>query len=639
MSTDSEDSNRPVIYSFDEFEIDLAGETLSRSGERLNINRRMFQVLCLLIERQGEIVAKDEFFEKVWNGNFVEENNLTVTIRSLRKVLGDDAKLSRFIENIPRKGYRFIAAVERKGSVSKTRPEVVLSRETTDKPPKTIPSGQNRVFRLVTAAAAILIIALLAFAAIEYRGVFSESDNAGRRINSVAVLPFESVNADSEYVASGLTDGLISRLSKVQGLRVIDRNSSSAFKDKRFDPIEIAAELNVGSAVRGRIEQNGEVVILNVEFVELPGNTSLWRQQFRRGSAELYAIQEEVSQAIIERTLAPAVNSLAQPPNRDPEAFKLFIKGQYFLNKRENSDLMKAIEYFKSAVDIDPAFSDAYVGLANAYTLASVPKLGVTIEGKNSMIRSLIKKALEIDPNNGDASAASAINKCYYEWDWEGAENDYRRAIALSPGSARAHHWYAEFLGMQGRFDESFTQYDQAAALDPLSLPVKTDQAFNYYYAQDYDSAIANLNKIHAANPGYEHTYQFLAEVYIQQGNFPEAINEVEKLFSIQSERGEGSPRDLEKARIYVAKLRKGFEISGERGYWQAELTYGVDPLYERAVAYAKLGDSDRAFMYLERALKERNSAMVWLKVTPELAGLRADPRFSDLLRHVGLTP
>ncbi len=621
-------SSDPRYYRFAEFELDALEETLSVDGSPLSLNRRTFQVLLLLLKRRGEVVAKQEFFEQIWAGSFVEDNNLTVAITALRKAIGDNPKQPRFIENLPRRGYRFIAPVT---AVAENPTEDAASQE------EEITSGsRSGRSRLIARIVAVCLLALIVIAGVGYTGLFpSAGSPASERITSVAVLPFQYQSDDSAYLADGLTEGVIKNLSGFPQLRVVDKNSANQYRNTEKDLAAIGRELNVRGIVTGKIERDGDVMIVTSELRDESNNVQVWKQQFRRRTSDIFAVQQEISKAIAQTLeLAPADN-VARRQSVDAEAFDLYLKGRYHLNKRTGPDFLKARDLFKAAIDRDPTFAKAYVGLADAYTLGAFPEL--SNEEKNAMIRSAIEKALEIDDTLGDAYAGLAINKCYYEWDFAGAEKDYRRAIELDPNNATAHHWYAEFLAMQGRFDESFAEYDRAQALDPLSLPIKTDMALSHYYAGDVDKAIAMLIRIKDVHPDYRQTYVFLEFAYSEKGLFNEATEMMERENSLRAVLGERKPALVEGYRAFIVKLRAIAKTDGAEGFWRAMLkTPGsIPPIYSAAI-HAKAGDRNGAFAELERGIKLRDTGMVWIMVQPELEGLRSDPRYVDMLRRVG---
>ncbi len=622
------------FYRFGEFEVDIVDETLRREGEKVNISPRMFQVLLLLLQRSGEIVTKDEFFEKIWDGAFVEDNNLTVAVRGLRKALQDDAKQARFIENLPRKGYRFIAPVS-VGSLPtvRSRPDdknVLL----TGADPGHVPNSR-RPFRKVFAVSALVLIIIISIAAVSYRGYWNTPSAVYARVDSIAILPFKSADPNSEYLADGLTDGIINGLSKLSGARVIDRNSTIQFKGKTIDPARISSDLNVGSIVTGQIEQFDGSLVISAELIDLDGSSRPWKRQFRRTEAELFATQQEIVNELLEY-LTPG-NSAAKPEAaRDPKVFELYMKGQYYLDRRAESDFKLSVGYFKQTIDLDPTFARAYVGLSEAYTLGAFVDLKFAPGEKNALIRATIQKALDIDPNLGEAYASRAINRCYYDWDFAGAESDYRRAIELVPSNATAHHWYAEFLSMQGRFEESYREYDKAISLDPLSMAIKTDLAVAHFYARDYDGSMEMLKKVKTIDPDFLRTESYIFWIHRLRGEYEMAIDCLERFISMEAKNGIREDKKVVMDRING--LRKQLAQNGAAGFWRANSEmYGPDN-YQPSLAIAQLGDKDKAFALLEAAFKERSSGLVWLKVEPLLDPLRNDPRFEDLMRRVGFT-
>lgn len=645
MPSPNKEFEPPVrSYRFGDFELDISEDTLRKEGENLNINRRMFQVLLLLVQRRGEIVTKQEFFEKVWEGSFVEENNLTVTIAALRKVLGDDSRHATYIENLPRKGYRFIAQVG-VGSLPTTSDDVAhgptetrngIRVPTAFSPPPTSRRSGWRVTGTVTAC----IFIALTIAAVGYKGYRASSASTAHHVDSIAILPFKSGDPGNDYLSDGITDGVINSLSHLSSVRVIDRNSAFQYKDKPVDPAEVCRELNVQSLVTGQIEKVDDTLIITVELTDMAPNSRPWRQQFRHSKGEIYAIQQEIVQAIARDVLSEKTeqnqNRASNRPTSNPEAYDLYLKGRYYWNKRSNQDLLRSVELFRAAIDKDPTFAKAYVGLANAYALAKLQPLGIGDEERVALAQGAAKKALEIDDNIGEAYAVIGINKVYHDWDLAGAESYYLRALELNPNDATSHHWYAELLSMEGRFDESYRQYEFALLLDPLSLPIRTDMGLAHYYAHDHDTAIEILNKAKELDPEYGRTYRFLAFAYREKEMFNESAGCVEKLSALQFQQGERSREFYDLMMRYAAGLRNASAEAGAKGFWQAELRSGPPGAIYRAVAYSKLGETDKAFEFLETAFKEHQTGMVWLKVTPEFDNIRSDPRYQDLLRRVG---
>lgn len=637
-SLNGESKSSTRFYRFGDFELDVSAESLLRNGEKLNINRRMFQVLYLLVDRSGEIVTKNEFFEKVWNGSFVEDNNLTVTITALRKILGDDAKQARFIENLPRIGYRFVARVDldSTSAINEVKREGPTGVE---QPIKELTSttGFRRWGRAAAVGVVALLLVVLTVAAVRYEMLWTSAASTSSQGDSIAVLPFEIREANNEYLADGLADGLIDSLSRVPGLRVIDRHSSFQYKNKTIDPGAVGRDLNVRSIVTGQIEEIDDTLIITTELTDVTSTSRPWRTQYRRKKSELFTIQQEIFQAIMRDLLSNPDNRLqSRRPTDNAEAYDLYLKGRYYWNKRNETDIRRSIELFRSAIDKDPTFAKAYVGLGNAYSIADLSPQGIGQDERIVLSTATIKKALEIDDTIGDAYAVLGINKVFHEWDLAGAEVSYKRAIELNPNDATTRHWYAEMLSMQGRFEESYIQYDLALALDPLSLPIRTDMAFARYYAKDFDAAIELLNKAKQLNPEYGRTYEFLMFAYREKELFIDAVNCLEKRNDILLLNGEITQQGHDLGSKFVKELRDAAIRNEPKQFWQAELTGGPpDPIY-KAFASSKLGQNDKAFEFLETAFKSRSTGMIWLKVQPELEALRSDPRYNDLLRRIG---
>jgi TolB-like protein/DNA-binding winged helix-turn-helix (wHTH) protein/Flp pilus assembly protein TadD len=642
IASPSDSPETTSFYLFGEFKMDLTDESLWQNGEKLRINRRSFQVLRLLIERAGQIVTKQEFFHTVWADAFVEDNSLTVTMTALRKILGDDYKQPKFIENLPRKGYRFIGEVK---TVSDESPiaqveEKNIVAPTADVGKKTVSNSKNRK-ALIGLFAAFLIF-LLAVLGFKYFGSsqsqFISINNL--QIKSVAVLPFENQNPDTEYLSDGLTESVINNLSGLSNLRVISRNSVFQYKNKQTDSMTIGRELNVGAVLTGRFVQRGDDLTINAELTDARDNKQIWGRQYNRQTSDAFALQQEIardiSDALRSKLSGEEKMRLAKSETDSPEAFQLYLKGRYQWNKRTAESFRIAVDFFNQAIEKDPTYALPYVGLANCYLSVNY-KYVITREERVAMVKAAANKALEIDPKlDGEVHAVLAINSHFNEWDWANADREYKLAVELSPNYATAHHWYAEFLATEGRFDESFAEYQRALELDPLSLAVKTDLGLNYYYARQFDRAAEYLKKLKESEPNYLRTYVFLAMVYKKKEMFEEAIAEDDRAYTLN-----GS--DLQMLASRKTALENAFKTAGAKGYWQKvldlefDLQSGKPNPVTMAKIYSELGERDKAFELLEKGYSERSPLLVWLKVSPEFDGIRSDSRFTDLMRRVGL--
>ena len=648
------------LHSFDEFEMDCKEETLCRNGEKLRINRRSFQVLRLLVERAGEIVTKQEFSETVWADTFVEDNSLTVTMTMLRKILGDDYKQPKFIENLPRKGYRFIAEVEvcekkpeiKSLKIEESAAEVEVERlgdeAATTFQPLPVKSRQPplKVNRFILVG--ILGVCLLILFTVAGFNYFRSSSQktaqvSAAKIESIAVLPFENQNSDTEYLSDGLTESLINSLSGLSNLRVISRNSVFQYKGKSVDSATIGRELNVRTILTGRFIQHGDDLIVSAELTDMRDDKQIWGRQYNRQAADVFALQQQIIRDISEILRAKTSGEdqrIAKRETDNPEAFRLYLKGRYYWNKRTDEGFEKAVDFFNQALEKDPTFALAYVGLANCY-LSGNFNFTDTYPKRVAMVQAAMQKALEIDDTLGEAYAVLAINNCFYKWDFTGAEIEYKRAIELNPNYATAHHWYAELLAMEGRFDESFAEYKRALELDPLSLAINTDFGLNYYYARQPELAINHLNKLKEIDANYARTYLFLGQIYKAENMFEESIAAYNKYTALSGDKlgmGGDLPESVKKNQMLGDTSKK----SGAKGYWEKLLEISLESknfeTVQKAVIYAKLDERDKAFEFLEKALNERTATLLWLKVSPELDSLRDDPRFPDLVRRVGLS-
>jgi tetratricopeptide (TPR) repeat protein len=392
----------------------------------------------------------------------------------------------------------------------------------------------------------------------------------------------------------------------------------------------------------GRFVQRGDDLMIKAELTDLRDNKQIWGKQYNRQTSDAFALQQEIardiSDALRSKLSGEEKIRLAKSETDSPEAFQLYLKGRYQWNKRTGESSNKAVDFFNQAIEKDPTYALPYVGLANCYLSVNY-KYVITREERVAMVKAAANKALEIDPKlGGEVHAVLAINSHFNEWDWEGADREYKLAVELSPNYATAHHWYAEFLATQGRFDESFAEYQRALELDPLSLAIKTDLGLNYYYARQFDRAIEYLKKLKELDPNYMRTYVNLATVYKKKGMFEEAIAEDNRAYTLGG-------TDLQMLAARKTALGNAFKTAGAKGYWRKvidlefDLQSGKPHPVTLAKLYSELGERDKAFELLEKGYSERSPLLVWLKVSPEFDGIRSDSRFTDLMSRVGFTP
>jgi serine/threonine-protein kinase len=466
-----------------------------------------------------------------------------------------------------------------------------------------------------------------------------------KQIESIAVMPFvnESGNADTEYLSDGMTETLIGSLSQLPNLNVKARSSVFRYKGKEIDAQTIGKELNVQAILTGRVLQRGEQLILNLELVDAKTENVIWSEQYTRKQSDLVSLQSEiardVSTKLRTRLSGAEQNQIAKNYTANTEAYELYLKGRYQWNKRTAESVKKAIEYFNQAIEKDPSYALAYTGLADSYSeltwYDNQPSKEVYPKAKAAALR-----ALELDDQLAEAHTALGQAKTYSDWDFAGAEIEYRRAIELNPNYPVAHYYYAEMLSQLGRHDEAVAEATRAMELDPLSPIVKVVLGAMYDEAGRIDEAIEFMRKAIEADKDFAPLRREIVYSYERKGMFDEAINEWQTAEMLA---GRLSAEDaLRRAAI----LRESYRKSGAKGYWQGRLELlnedakrgNVSPA-EFAAIYSFLGDKEKTLEWLEKAYQQREFQILWIKIGRNYDFLRDDPRFQDLLRRVGFTP
>lgn len=606
-------------FRFGDFEADILDDSLRLNGEKLRINRRTFGVLRLLIERPGEIISKQEFFETVWADTAVVDNSLTVAMTALRKLLNDNAKDPRFIESLPRKGYRFIAEVRA------AEPAVTADQDASKALPSPRPRPQSRMVYL---AFAVIAAAALTFGFRYISG--KRSAAAAKPIDSVAVLPFENSEPENAYLADGLADALIDDLAKQPELRVINRDSAFRYRDDKLsDLMTVGRDLGVRAVVTGRIKKGGDGSSLDVELTDVENSQVLWTKHFDNIS-DTANVRAEICGALARR-LGVATGERENQPidsKHDSEAYRLYLKGRYYWNQRTPDGYQKAVDLYNQAIYKDPEFAPAYAGLADSYAMGGAFK---SRDDQHATVRAAALKAIALDPQNSNAYASLGLDDCFFKLDFASAEQNYRKAVELNPNDATAHHWLAELLVSLGRVDEGFAEYDRAIELDPLSMPIRADKGIAYFYARNLNGAVSYLEGLRQIDPTFSRTYDYLAFAYRMKGRFQESIAMLKYSFQLKG----NSPNETKIA----SDLEQGFNRGGPTGYWQAMLrddTADKADIY-MAYDYAQLGEIDKAFLSLENALAKRDGLILYLKARPELDPLHKDPRWTEFLRRAQL--
>jgi len=485
----------------------------------------------------------------------------------------------------------------------------------------------------------ISIVALLALVV----GVvaYSRYRETNSAIDSIAVLPFENRGGDpdTDYLSDGLTESLIYRLSQLPSLKVSPTSLVFRFKGQT-DPIKAGSELGVNAVLSGRITQRGDNLTINAELVDVRNSRLLWGEQYERKISDLLATQREIAREIAEK-LRPKVTgqekALAKNYTDSNEAYQLYLKGRFYWGKRTEDGMLKSLDYYQQAIQTDPEFALAYSGLADSYDLLGAGDASGALPATDAFpkAKAAALKALQIDDTLAEPHVSLAHVKYYYDRDWAGAEREYQRAIELNPNYPTAHSWYAIFLMSLPRFDEALVQVRQAKQLDPLSLPINMAEGWVLLCAGKNDESVDQLRKTIELDPNFVLAHHRLGIAYEQQGKFADAINE----FTVVNKLTPGKP-------LGIMSLAHAYALAGKRAEAQKFLDELLALSKQRyvssagiALVYAALGDKEQAFAWLARADKERDGILVRIKVDSRFDSLRSDPRFTDLVKRMGLTP
>ena len=646
---------------FGVFEFDFRSRELRKHGIRIKLQEQPCQILAFLLERRGEMVTREELQRHLWpSDTFVDfDHSLNTAVMRLREALNDSSENPRFIETLPRRGYRFVAPFEeRSGPLAETTSlqtvdlhasQSPLAQESLMLPPHSKvlrgassarKSGRGPRPALALATILVLVLALAGGLGFRYLRRPSVVTAHPKQIASIVVLPLENLSADKDqaYFADGMTDELIANLAKIRSLRVISRTSAMGYKGTHKTLSEIARDLNVDAVVEGTVLRSGDRVRITAELVQVATDRHLWADTYESPFGDVLTLQSRVASAIVNEiriNLTPEEQQrLATTRQISAESYEDYLKGRYYWNKRSEEGLTKAIEYFQLATQKDPHSALAFAGLADCYSIIGSAIVGsVPSQAVAPKARAAALKALELDNSLAEAQTSLATVQFNYDWNWPAAAGGFQRAIELNPSYATAYQRYSLYLMAMSRTAESLAQMNRARELDPLSISMSFSLGWRLYMARQYDQAISQLRNTLEMDPNFALPRMVLGQAYEQKGLYPQAIAELQKAAAFSHD----SPPML-------GSLGRVFGLAGNKAaadkilaqmLEQSKKRY-VSPFYV-SVVYAGLHENEKAMDWLEKAYEDRSNAIIFLKVDPDFDGLRSNPRFQVLLRRLTL--
>jgi DNA-binding winged helix-turn-helix (wHTH) protein/TolB-like protein/Tfp pilus assembly protein PilF len=620
-------SNGKNIFHFGPFTVDGANFIVLKEGQAVTLTPRAFDVLVFLLKNAGRVVEKQEIFDAVWKSTFVTDNALTKIVKDLRHALEDSAESPLYIETIPKRGYRFIAAIENAGDSADTE-EVRGNTPTAPRAPFSRPA---LALSIVAVTSVLVLTAWLIFRP-------GGAENPGAQVRVIAVLPFKPLSAESrdESLEMGMAETLITRLSNLRQVIVRPMSAVRKYTDPGLDAVAAGRDVQAGAVLEGSIQKAGERIRVTVRLIDVRSGAPLWSEQFDEKFTDIFAVQDSIAErvagALALQLSGPEKEQLVKHYTNSPEAYQLYMKGQLIWNRRSQNWIDQSLASYRQALEKDPNFALAHIGVADSYIMLSGHR-SITMQEAEEKARPAILRALEIDDSLAQAHNALAELKYQYEYDWAGAGDEFRKALALNPNIAWIHQAYGWYMMSMGRFDEAKTEMEKARELDPSSLTINIGRGRLFYFSRQYDEAIRHFEDIVAAEPNDDSVHNSLYSAYEQKGMYAQAVEAFIRVNFPTGERAQ-EYREAFTAGGYEGFLRKKLqteeETSAKTGFVSASNLANI---------YVRLGDKEKAFYWFEKVFEQRDSFVLQFKVEPAFDLLRDDPRYAVLLRKMGLEP
>jgi TolB-like protein/DNA-binding winged helix-turn-helix (wHTH) protein/Flp pilus assembly protein TadD len=680
-------TNNERVNLFNGFTLDLARGCLLYADRPVHLRPQSYEVLKYLVENKGHLIRKDKLIEEVWQGRAVTDGSLGKCIEEVREAQGPEAR--QYVRNVRGRGYIFDPGLQESSEMHVLRTEeidvlsvVVEDDEDGDvnvlrmvdngrHQPRIRPVDLERFKRDLSSSGrmeriaepgrnqiaarsisdgkypstgarrrkqiALVVLPVLIIAAATF-GYFKYFAPRSELISSIAVLPFTNASGDPnmEYLSDGIGESINNSLSQLPGLRVMSRNSVYRFKGRETDVGTAGRDLSVEAVLTGRVVLHGDDVLVSVDLVNAADNTHIWGEHYNRKLTDLVSLQSEIARDVsrkLRAQLSPAdERRLAKNYTANAEAYELYLKGRYYHLKLTLPEIRKGITFYQQAIVADPTYAPAHAGFAEAYRTLAIGGWGVASKELFPQAKAAAIRALELDPDLAEAHSALGWIEFFFDWDWNAAENEFRKAIELSPNNSDAHRGYAHLFSILGRGDEAIAEGRRARELDPLSLLTNALEGQFLFYARHDDEAILRLRKSLEIEPNFWIAHNILGRIYTRQERYDEAIGEFRK--AIEFAGGANEP---------VTQLGYVLAKSGRREQAQATLeglklsaTKSYVPAYSFAVIHNGLGEKEEALKYLEKSFQEREVQITFIKIDTRWNEVHDDPRFQNLMQRLG---
>lgn len=621
------------IFEFTPFRLEIRERRLLCDGQPVSLPPRVFDLLAVLVRNHGHLVEKQVLLKTLWPDSIVEESNLSVNVSALRRALGDLTGDSQFIETVPKRGYRFVAPVTVPFSAGADAASMDPSPVEALVVPPVASRQQRRRFQWTIPLVALLILALAGWFA--WRLFFTETPTGP--IESVAVLPFMPLNGalGQEYLAVGMADAVATRIARVDGLSVRPTSSVLRYDKPERDVQDIGHELLVDAVVEGRIQRMGERIRVTVQLWSVSERTQLWAETFDDRFDSVFSLQDEIAARVTKVMMAgrrgESIDAVSVRYSPDPDAYQLYLQGQYLVSKRLNAATQSAIDSFERAIQIDPNYPLPYAAVTRSYLFRAGEGLDLSLLTK---AKATATRALELDEGIPESHVAVAQVMMRWEWNWAGAEREFRRALEINPNFCDAHAGLSTLYTALGRHSDAIREMEIAVRLEPDSSPLRSDLSWTNLFAGRTSAAIDHARAAVRMDPWSYSAHRQLSKALSLAGQHSEAVSEAQRTLEINGGRRRRVQVEIATAHAYAGHVKEADELllTVLDPEWKEP-----EPDYEMAVLYTALGNPNQAIVSLTKAMDKRLGRVIWMRSDPEFAPLRNHPGYLSLVARLQL--